>query len=450
MYGIILCGGSGTRLWPLSRQDFPKQFLKLNNNKSLLQETYFRLKDIMPAENIYLITNQDNHANVWQQISEIEENFSHDKILIEPASLNTAPAITYGIKYLGEKAGISPEDPILFLPADHYIKNKEKFSQCVTQAMQEVGKNVGTIGITPTRPETGYGYIKKGERQSSYCRVEEFKEKPDRRTASKYLKSGQYLWNSGMYIFNIRSFATELRKHSPEIYSFLIKELDDFLDNFFQLPDTSIDFAIAEKSDNIVVFEGNFGWSDVGCFDSLAEIELSQNKVKHIHYNSRNIFAYSASDKLIATSGVDDLIVVENEDSILVQKKGRSEEVKNIVNHLKKNQAKELKCSSADQYSWGCEEILKKDNSYKIKKITVHPGEKINCQFHYHKSKHWTLIKGVGKLKKDKEVMFLTENKSVFIPPTVKHSLENPGKLNLEIIETQIGNYLEDDDLVSL
>ncbi|MDP2830524.1 MAG: sugar phosphate nucleotidyltransferase, partial [bacterium] len=310
MYSVILCGGSGTRLWPLSRKNFPKQFLPLYSDKSLLQETFLRIRKIMPAENIILVTNKENFFNVFNQIKDVYQDFSKERILTEPASLNTAPAIAYAVKYLLEEMKINDKAPIIILPSDHYIGDTGNYLNLVKKAMAEIGDNIGTIGIVPNKPETGFGYIKKGERQNGYYKVCDFKEKPDKPTAQMYVQSGQYLWNSGMYLFSAETFARELKAHSPEIYQIFSKDYGGFIKDFKKMPAISIDMAISERSGKVVVFEGDFYWSDIGSFDSLSEIHQDKNfRSRHISIDSKNVFAHSSNNRLIATLGVEDVIV---------------------------------------------------------------------------------------------------------------------------------------------
>ncbi len=450
MYSIILCGGSGTRLWPLSRKSFPKQFLKLYSDKSLIQETFLRMQKIMPAENIYFSTNSANYFNVFDQIEEIYPEFKKEQIITEPASLNTAPAIALALKYLVEKIGISSDAPIIILPSDHSIGKIEAFVQTVKTAMEKVDDNIGTLGITPTSPETGYGYIKKGEKIGAYYKVSQFKEKPDRKTAEEYIATGEYVWNSGMYIFNEKTFAEELQKYAPEIAVSYAKGYAEFEQNFKNLPSISIDFAISEKSDKVVVFEGDFGWNDIGSFDALADIveEKKVGQKNHILLESKNIFAYSATDKLIAVSDVDDLIIVENDDCILVQKKGKSEDVKKIVDYLKENNRKEVDHNIMGYRPWGNYQVLVDDENHKVKKITVHPGSTLSLQSHQHRSEHWVVVKGTAEIINGEKTLILQENESTYIPATFKHRLSNPGKVELEIIEVQTGEYFGEDDIV--
>lgn len=450
MYSVILCGGSGTRLWPMSRKNYPKQFLKLYSDKSLLQETYLRMREIMPRENIFFSAGKSDYFNIVSQMKDIEKDFDCGQIITEPTARNTAPAITLAMKHLAEKAKIGLDAPVIFLPADHYIGDNIKYANLVRMAMAEVGDNIGTIGITPTKPETGYGYIKKGEKQNGFSQVLEFKEKPDTITAQKYIESGQFVWNSGMYLFSIRTFIHELRAHSPEIYSAMTKDYKTFLKEFEKMPSISIDYAISEKSDKVVVFEGDFGWNDIGSFDSLAEISKDDSKKdqKYIGIDSKNVFARSDSGRLIATAGVENINIIDTVDSILVQKQGMGNEAKKIVEKLKEQNYKELEHNLIVHRPWGKYEVLLESPTHKAKRITVYPEEKLSLQAHYHRVEHWIVVKGIAKIVLGEKEIFLRENESTFIPTITRHRLENPGKINLEIIEVQTGNYLEEDDII--
>ena len=450
MYSIILCGGSGTRLWPLSRKSFPKQFLSLYSDKSLIQETFLRMQKIMPAENIYFVTNAANYFNVFDQIEEIYPELKKEQIVTEPISLNTAPAIALALKYLVEKIGIANDAPVIILPSDHSIGKIEAFVQVVKTAMEKVSDNIGTLGITPTTPETGYGYIRKGEKTDAYYKVLQFREKPDRKTAEEYIATGEYVWNSGMYIFNEKTFAEELQKYAPEIAALYAKGYVEFEQNFKSLPSISVDFAISEKSDKVVVFEGDFGWSDIGSFDALADIVAEKNieQENHVVLDSKNVFIHSATDKLIAVSDVEDLIIVENDDCILVQKRGKSENVKKIVDFLKEHNRKEVDHNIMGYRPWGKYKVLVDDENHKVKKLTVYPGATLSLQSHQRRSEHWIVVKGTAQVVNGEQLLTLQENESTYIPATFKHRLSNPGKTNLEIIEVQTGTYFEEDDIV--
>lgn len=342
MYTIILCGGSGTRLWPLSRRNYAKQFLKLYSERSLLQETYLRARKLTGKEAIFFITNKSGYSKVLQQIQEIEPSFEPSQIIIEPASLNTAPALACAVKYLIDRKGVKPDEKILSLHADHYIRDTEEYIALVQSALVDLGDHVGTIGIQPTKPETGYGYIRKGKQEKGYFAVAEFCEKPPLEKAEAYLASGEYVWNSGMYLFTVQIFLEEIEKYAPEIFALTQKNWEVFLDGFQNLPAISVDNAVSEKSDRVIVFPGNFGWSDIGSFDSLAELGSSGFTTRHIGIDSKDVFVHSENDRLVATIGLEDVVVIDAGDSILVYKRGRAEEVKKIVEKLKESEAKEV------------------------------------------------------------------------------------------------------------
>lgn len=449
MYSIVLCGGSGTRLWPLSRKNYPKQFLNLYSDKSLLQETFLRMKEIMPIENIILISNEKNFFNVYNQIKEIHPGFKKNQVLVEPESLNTAPAIAYGMKYLSDEMKIKSDSPVIILPADHFIGKKASYLSLVKKSMEEVKNNIGTIGITPLKPETGYGYIKKGNKNGYFFKVDEFREKPDKKTAQRYLKSGKYVWNSGMYLFNYQTFVEEIHKYAPEISKWINLDMGKFLKNFKKMPSISIDYALSEKSNKVVVFEGDFGWSDIGSFDSLADVLLKKKDKdkRHVKIDSENIFIHTETNKLIATLGVKDLIIVENNDSILIQKRGESERVKEVVDFLKNKKMKEVDNNIIVHRPWGKYEVLIDGTHHKVRKLTIYPGEFLSLQMHHRRVEHWVVIKGSASVIKDEEKMILKKDESVFIPQSTKHQLGNAGDVNLEIIEVQTGDYFGDDDI---
>jgi mannose-1-phosphate guanylyltransferase/mannose-6-phosphate isomerase len=449
MYSVILCGGSGTRLWPLSRKNYPKQFLALSGDKSLLQETFLRMRRMMSAEHIFFVTNKENFFNVLNQIREIYPTFAEKNIIMEPASRNTLPAIAYAVKYLQDTISVPLSEPILFAPADHLIVNSDAFAKLLLEMEKEVGSSIGTIGITPTKPETGYGYIQKGEAFGGHFAVSAFKEKPAAEVAEEYVKSGKFLWNSGMYMFSIKTFVEELKKYAPEVAKVFQSPPENFLENFSRLPALSIDNGISEKSDRVIVFEGNFGWSDIGSFDSLAEATLgtAHYSPRHVGVDSQNVFVHSTSNRLIVTLGVDDLVVVENNDSILIHKKGRSEDVKKVLRHLEENKYPEIEHNVVVHRPWGRYEVLLEAPFYKTKKLLVYPGKKLSLQSHQHRAEHWVVVSGVVKVTKNDETFLLQKNESTFIPSNTKHRIENPGKVNLEIIEVQTGEYLGEDDI---
>lgn len=450
MYSIILCGGSGTRLWPLSRKNFPKQFLKFYSDHSLLQETFLRMQKVMPSENIFLSTNAENYFNVFNQLRDIYPEIDKKQIITEPVSRNTAPAIALGMKYLAEEIGVKKDEPVMILPADHYIGKPESFVQVAKDAMKKVGDHIGTIGITPLGPETGFGYIKKGQKEDGYFSVETFVEKPNRETAERYLVSGQYVWNSGMYLFSFKTFAGELEKCAPKLSEAFEKNYADFVVDFEALESEAIDTAISEKSQNVIVFEGDFGWSDIGSFDALADIKKqnTNKENRHVLLDSKNVYIYTTTDKLIATCGVQDLVIVENNDCILVHKRGKSEDVKKVVNYLKENNYKEIEHNVEVQRPWGKYEVLIESPSHKVKRITVFPGASLSLQSHNRRAEHWVVVKGTAKVINGENSLVLHENESTFIKAKSRHCLSNLGIENLEIIEVQTGDYLEEDDII--
>lgn len=449
MYSVILCGGSGTRLWPLSRNNYPKQFLKLYSDKSLLQETYLRARKLMSARDIFLVTDSNNSFTALHQIREIEPDFDSCQILIEPEKLGDAPALAYAIKHLYENLKINLDEPIISLNSDHYIEDLPVYLELMKTACKDMGDRIGIIGIKPDTPETGYGYIQKGERIGTYFLAKHFCEKPNKETAQKYLDSGEYVWNSGMYVFNAKTFMEEVRKHTPELHDKLQASFENYLKAYASIPLTGLASDIFEKTDNIAIFEGSFGWSDVGSFDILADIIKKDNNSQHINIDSKNVFVHSESNRLIATLGVEDINVIENIDSILIQKKGRSEDVKKVIAEMKKRGSKEIDHSLIVHRPWGKYELLIENHTHRVKKTTLLPGAKLNMQSHNHRSEHWIVIKGTAKIQIGGKESLLHENESTFIPPLTKHRMANPGKSDLEIIEVQTGQYLSEDDTIT-
>jgi len=409
------------------------------------------MKEVVPQESIYFVTNEENYYNVLNQIKEVSKDFEDSRVIREPKSLNTMPAITLAVKYLQDKIKIKETAPVIVVPSDHYIGDKDAYVRIAKNALSKVGDNLGAIGIIPTMAHTGLGYIKKGEKIGDYFKVEAFKEKPDQKTAQEFLDSGKYLWNAGMYLFNAKTFSEELEKYTPEIHSSFSKSYEDFCANFSNLPGVAVDVALSEKSQRMVVFEGEFGWSDIGSFDVLAEI-LSKKKdsnPKHISIDSKNVFVHSANNGLIVTSGIEDVIVIENNDSILVQKIGESNDgVKKVVEFLKEKNYPELSDNIIGYRPWGKYEILIESPGYKVKKITVYPGSKLSLQSHEKRAEHWVVVKGEATVVNDEKTLKLKEGESTFIPIGHKHRLENKKNERLEIIEVQSGDYLEEDDIV--
>ncbi|MEI7890361.1 MAG: mannose-1-phosphate guanylyltransferase/mannose-6-phosphate isomerase [bacterium] len=450
MYSIILCGGSGTRLWPLSRRNFPKPFLKLYSDKSLIQETFERMAGAISKENIYIVTDKDNFFNVLNQIREVYADFKKEQIIVEPSSRDTTPAIMLAVKYLCDVIGIDKNAPIIEVHSDHYIGKKDVYLDLVKNALACLNDNIGLIGITPTKADTGLGYIEKGEKIDGYYRVSAFKEKPDLELAKKFLETKKYVWNAGMYLFCAKTFQDELEICDKDIFELFSKPFAEFVENFQALPKIAIDYVLAERSRKVIMFEGDFDWNDIGSFDILSEIANRNEKQdpKHLGFDSKNIYTNSISNKLIVTVGMEDVNIVENNDVILVQKKGKSSEIKKVVEYLRENNYTEVEHSLIGYRPWGKYEVLINEANHKVKKITVYPGATLSLQSHQRRSEHWVVVCGTAGVVNGQSELTLTENQSTYIPALAKHRLSNPGKKNLEIIEVQTGDYLEEDDIV--
>jgi mannose-1-phosphate guanylyltransferase/mannose-6-phosphate isomerase len=457
---VIMAGGNGSRLWPLSRELYPKQFLTVSGELSMLQQTVARLTG-MEHHAPLLICNEEHRFIAAEQIR--LGGFTHSGIILEPVGRNTAPAIALAALQALNNAK-KDEDPILLvLAADHLIENTLAFQQSVNKALPFAndGKLV-TFGIVPTVPETGYGYIKAGQPQGDAFAVAQFVEKPDLNTAQGYLASGDYYWNSGMFLFKASRYLEELKKHSPEILLACEQSMQesmpdmDFvrvnIEAFQRCPDDSIDYAVMEKTDSSMVIPMDAGWSDVGSWSALWEVsekDENNNVIKGdvISVNSANNYLHSAN-KLIAVVGIDNLVVVETKDAILVAHKDQVQDVKTIVNHLKALGRTEHKIHREVYRPWGKYDSLDIGNRDQVKRITVKPGAKLSIQMHHHRAEHWIVVSGTAKVTNGDKTILLTENESTYIPIGQVHALENPGVLPLELIEVQSGSYLGEDDIV--
>ena len=456
---VIMAGGSGSRLWPLSRQQFPKQFLTLLGEDSMLQTTAQRLKGIDHSPAL-VICNEDHRFSVAEQFR--ANSIQTSGIILEPVGRNTAPAIA-----LAAMQSISNgNDPLLLvLAADHVIKDEDAFCLSVERALPFAQANkLVTFGIVPTAPETGYGYIKRGNVQGDNTgfSVAQFVEKPNLETAQDYLSSGEYYWNSGMFLFKASVYLAELKTHRPDIYSACEQAMSatqadlDFIRidkvAFEACPDDSIDYAVMEKTDQAVVVPMDCGWSDVGSWSALWEVS---DKDEHgnacrgdvINLNTRNAYVHT-TEKLVTTIGLDDVVVVETKDAILVAKQSEVQEVKNIVEQLKAEERSEWQHHREVYRPWGKYDSIDNGDRFQVKRITVKPGEKLSIQMHHHRAEHWIVVTGTAKVTNGDKELLLTENQSTYIPVGVIHALENPGKVPLELIEVQSGSYLGEDDIV--
>ncbi|NOQ13496.1 MAG: mannose-1-phosphate guanylyltransferase/mannose-6-phosphate isomerase [Methyloprofundus sp.] len=457
MIPVILSGGSGTRLWPLSRGTYPKQFLPLVSDKTMVQETVLRLRGIEQLQAPIAVCNEGHRFMMAEQLWEVDAQ--PDSIILEPVGKNTAPAVA-----LAALAAKNPDDILLVLPADHVIDNVPAFQQAVIKAGQlaEEGFLV-TFGVVPTAAETGYGYIKRSsENIADAFKVAEFVEKPDAIVAQAYVDSGEYYWNSGMFAFKAGRYLEELEKFSPEMLSccrqaFSQAKVDvDFVridtDLFAQCPSDSIDYAVMEKTDKAVVIPLQAGWSDVGSWSALWEVTDKDpfgNAVSGdvLALDTENSFLH-AENKLVAVIGLQDIVVVETDDAVMVAPKDRVQDVKKIVASLKKEQRPEADLHRKVYRPWGHYDSVDSGERHKTKRIVVKPGAKLSLQKHHHRAEHWVVVKGTALISKGEETILLSENESTYIPLGVVHCLENPGVIPLEIVEVQSGSYLGEDDIV--
>ncbi|WP_284160143.1 mannose-1-phosphate guanylyltransferase/mannose-6-phosphate isomerase [Xanthomonas citri] len=452
---IILSGGSGTRLWPLSRESYPKQFLPLVGDKSMLQSTWLRAAPVAGHAPI-VVANEEHRFMAAEQLQQL--GVKPSAILLEPKGRNTAPAIAVAAL----EATRDGADPLLLvLPSDHVIQNEAAFQAAVTLAATaaEQGKLV-TFGIKPTAPETGYGYIKASAGAGASA-VERFVEKPDLATAQSYLASGEYYWNSGMFLFRASRYLEELRKFHPAIADACQKAWEngkrdaDFTrldkDAFAASPSDSIDYAVMEKTADAVVVPLDAGWNDVGSWSSLLDVsnQDAQGNAHHgdvIQLDCQNTYAYGS--RLIAMVGLEDVVVVETPDAVLVGHRDRIQEVKDVVSQIKTAGRSEATWHRKVYRPWGAYDSIDMGQRHQVKRITVRPGAVLSLQMHHHRAEHWIVVSGTAEVTRGEEVLLLTENQSTYIPLGVTHRLRNPGKLPLELIEVQSGSYLGEDDIV--
>ncbi len=457
MIPVILSGGSGTRLWPLSREYHPKQFLSLVTEKTMVQETLDRLDGITGLKPPIAVCNEDHRFMMAEQLLEIGCKAS--AIILEPVGKNTAPAVA-----MAALAASSEDDVLLVLPADHVIEDKLVFQKAVEQAnvMAEAGYLV-TFGVVPTRPETGYGYIKRGDevREQAF-NVAAFVEKPNLATAAEYVGSGDYFWNSGMFAFKAKRYLEELEKFNPEMLdscrkAFSAAKIDlDFtrLDKeiFSDCPADSIDYAVLEKTEQAIVIPLNIGWNDVGSWSALWDVTNKDERGNAIHgdvlaIDTSNSFIHTEG-RLVATIGLHDFVVIETDDAVMVAPKDRVQDVRLVVDQLKELGRKEARLHRKVYRPWGHYDSVDIGERHQTKRIVVNPGAKLSVQKHHHRAEHWVVVKGTALVTKSDEQVLLSENESIYIPLGTVHCLENPGVIPLEMVEVQSGSYLGEDDIV--
>jgi mannose-1-phosphate guanylyltransferase/mannose-6-phosphate isomerase len=456
VYAVILAGGSGSRLWPLSRQSMPKQFLALDGDDTMLQATIDRLSPVIKSDKVLIVT-QEAHAK-----GEAYHALLPYKSLFEPVGRNTAPAIALAAARLVADGS----DPIMVvLPADHVIKNAVEFRACLERAIAAAeGGNLVTFGIQPTRPDTGFGYVKVNQEspQSSVLTVERFTEKPDLATAEQFLEEGGYYWNSGMFVWRASVILAEIEHYLPEVYR-IVQTIDEesratgncqaaIAKHFAAMPSVSIDYGVLEKSSRVSLIPCDFGWNDVGSWHAVHEIAAKDDAGNAL---SGNVIAIDcknslirAEKRLVAAIGVEDLCVIETADAILISKNDQTQRVREVVDALHGKGATEHVCHVKVNRPWGSYSVLEEDeNSFKIKRIVVQPGAKLSLQSHSHRSEHWVVVSGSATVTNGDQIITVQKNQSTYIPMGTLHRLENRGKIPLHIVEIQVGEYLGEDDI---
>lgn len=463
---VILSGGAGSRLWPVSREGHPKPFMKLADGETLLLKTYRRAAQVARGGEVLTVTNRDYFFMSKDEFARAHLGEAVAcSYLLEPTGRNTAPAVAMAALHIQERHGT--DAIMLILAADHLIADQAVFEAAVHDAESLAKDNrLVTFGIEPSGPETGFGYIECGEARGPGRRVVRFVEKPSLERAREYLRSGRYLWNSGMFCFKAGVILEEMRRHAPDVHAQALRcweamsgghssqdrMIDLPTDVFAQAPDISIDYAVMERSDRVDVVPGRFGWNDIGSWNaisSLVEPDEHANRAvgDTILVGTRNTFVQS-EDRLVAAVGVDGLMIIDTPDALLVAHQDAAQDVKKVVAALKERNHEAYKLHRTVTRPWGTYTVLEEGPNFKIKRIEVRPGASLSLQMHHHRSEHWIVVAGAARVVNGEQDIFLRTNESTFIPAGHKHRLENPGKLPLVLIEVQSGDYLGEDDIV--
>ena len=464
MHAVIIAGGSGTRFWPKSRENLPKQLLNISGQETLIQNTVGRISSIISAENIWVITNEQHAFETCYQLKKM--GFPPSQLLTEPIARNTAAAIGYSAKILSQR---NPDAIMAVFPADHVITTIEPFLKLLKQAETIANENhLVTLGIKPTSPETGYGYIKQGKAiEENSFKVDRFIEKPDKLTAEKYLKEGSYYWNSGIFVWKVSTLLNEISLYLPKLH----EQLEELTSNtapikgkypyqklsesgkkiFHSLQSVSIDHGVMEKSTRVAVLPAEIEWNDVGTWTSLAEISKNDSHGNVINGNVVSVensdSIIQAENRLVAALGLKNIIVVDTPDALLVCAKERAQDIKKIVEKIKLEKRPEVRATTSETRPWGSYTILHKETNYLVKRIEVLPGESLSLQSHNHRSEHWTVVSGVAQVQIEETLQTLQTNQSIEIPKGAKHRLANLDESSLIIIEVQLGDKLDEDDI---
>jgi len=456
---VILCGGAGSRLWPVSRETHPKPFIRLADGQSLLQKAFLRATQLPEVSEVLTVTNRELFFKTADEFREVGAANRSVTFILEPCARNTAAAVAAAALHVAET---NPQDILLILPADHLIADQAAFAAAVAQATELAREGLlVTFGIRPTAPETGYGYI-----EAERYRVKRFVEKPDRETAQQYLQSGRFYWNSGMFCFSAQTMLDEMQAHCPAIldqvrtalsHGRVVKgdhilqcELDR--DAFTRVPEDSIDYAVMEKTARAAVVPCDIGWSDIGSWAALGELAEADAQGNRIEGEAllkdvENCFIRS-EDRLVGAVGVKDLIIVDTPDALLVAHKDRAQDVKQIYGELKSLNHEAHRFHRTVHRPWGSYTVLEEGNRYKIKRIVVKPGASLSLQMHHHRSEHWIVVSGMAKVVNGEREILVAANESTYIPAGHQHRVSNPGKVDLVMIEVQSGEYLGEDDIV--
>lgn len=436
---IILAGGSGTRLFPLSREEMPKQFIKIFDNRSLFQNTVRRALLLSEPEDIYIVANEKHKFRVLDQLAEMGVEIPN--ILLESIAKNTLPAVIYALREIGD------DSKVAVMPADHMIDANEEFTKAFKKAEKLADSYIVTFGVKPANPHTGYGYIKPGKKLGDGFLVDKFIEKPDRKTAEKLILEGCF-WNSGIFVFSRNLFLEECRRHASEVLKLLNQTTE-----YETLPEVSIDKGVMEKTDKAAVIPLNTFWSDVGSFDAVYDLYKKDDNGNAISgevivIDSENNLAIS--ERLLSLVGVKDLVVVDTGDAILVSSKKDSQKIRDVVKTLKERGDKRVEVHRTAYRPWGSYTVLEEGDFYRIKRLTVLPKKRLSLQRHYHRSEHWVVVKGTAKVVVNGREILLRNGESTFIRAGDIHRLENPGMIPLEVIEVQIGEFIDEDDIERL